>query len=204
MSTIITSRNFNKEVLNIINNIIPGCKNIYIRVGYFYFSGFSLIAKSLKDKNIKILVGMEADKTTNDYLRKFSETVDKDEILDKPEERDAYFVFKEKLKNGSLEIRQNKNQDHSKVFIFEYTDKNSKIFNGPGQTMVGSSNTSHSGFITNTETNVLLPSPDNFKTSILDFNDDWKNSTFLLNKSNYKDFENIQKDFHLNKNQALI
>ena len=195
MSTIITSRNFNKEVLNIINNIIPGCKNIYIRVGYFYFSGFSLIAKSLKDKNIKILVGMEADKTTNDYLRKFSENVDKDEILDKPEERDAYFVFKEKLKNGSLEIRQNKNQDHSKVFIFEYTDKNSKIFNGPGQTMVGSSNTSHSGFITNTETNVLLPSPDNFKTSILDFNDDWKNSTFLLSKSNFKDFEKYSKRF---------
>ena len=50
MSTIITSRNYNKEVLNIINNIIPGCKNVYIRVGYFYFSGFSLIAKSLKEK----------------------------------------------------------------------------------------------------------------------------------------------------------
>ncbi len=195
MSTIITSRNYNKEVLNIINDIIPGCKNIYIRVGYFYFSGFSLIAKSLKDKNIKILVGMEADKTTNDYLRKFSETVDKDEILDKPEERDAYFVFKDKLKNGSLEIRQSKKPDHSKVFIFEYTDKNSRIFNGPGQTMVGSSNTSHSGFITNTETNVLLPSPDNFKTSILHFNDDWKNSSFLLNQSNFKDFEKYSRRF---------
>ena len=195
MSTIITSRNYNKEVLNIINNIIPGCKNIYIRVGYFYFSGFSLIAKSLKDKNIKILVGMEADKTTNEYLRKFSETVDKDEILDKPEERDAYFIFKDKLKNGSLEIRQNLKQDHSKVFIFEYSEKNSKIFNGPGQTMVGSSNTSHSGFITNTETNVLLPSPDNFKSLSLDFNDDWQSSTKLLNKTNFKDFEKYSSKF---------
>ncbi|MDA9743221.1 helicase-related protein [Candidatus Pelagibacter sp.] len=195
MSTIITSRNYNKEVLNIINNIIPGCKNIYIRVGYFYFSGFSLIAKSLKDKNIKILVGMEADKTTNEYLRKFSESVDKDEILDKPEERDAYFIFKDKLKNGSLEIRQNLKQDHSKVFIFEYSEKNSKIFNGPGQTMVGSSNTSHSGFITNTETNVLLPSPDNFKSLSLDFNDDWQSSTKLLNKTNFKDFEKYSSKF---------
>lgn len=195
MSTIITSRNYNKEVLNIINNIIPGCKNIYIRVGYFYFSGFSLIAKNLKDKNIKILVGMEADKTTNEYLRRFSETVDKDEILDKPEERDAYFIFKDKLKNGSLEIRQNSKQDHSKVFIFEYTDKNSRIFNGPGQTMVGSSNTSHSGFITNTETNVLLPSPDNFKTSFLDFNDDWKGSIPLLDKSKFKEFEKYSSKF---------
>ena len=195
MTTVITSRNYDKEVLNIINNIIPGCKNIYIRVGYFYFSGFSLIAKTLKDKNIKILVGMEADRTTNDYLRKFSETVDKDEILDKPEERDAYFVFKNKLRDGSLEIRQNKTPDHSKVFIFEYTDKNSKIFNGPGQTLVGSSNLSNSGFINNTETNVLLPSPDNFKDLSLNFNDDWENSTRLLDKKNFKDFEKYSKKF---------
>ena len=195
MSTIITSRNYDKEVLNIIKNIIPGCKNVYIRVGYFYFSGFSLIAKSLQDKNIKILVGLEADKTTNDYLRKFSETVDKDEILDKPEERDAYFIFKNKLKDGSLEIKQRNQPDHSKVFIFEYTNKNAKIFNGPGQTMVGSSNTSHSGFITNTETNVLLPSPDNFNTLNLDFNDDWETSIPLLNKENFKVFEKYSSKF---------
>ncbi len=195
MSTIITSRNYDREVLNIINNIIPGCKNIYIRVGYFYFSGFSLIAKSLIKKNIKILVGMEADKTTNDYLRNFSNTVDKDEILDKPVERDAYFIFKNKLKDGTLEIRQNITPDHSKVFIFEYTDKNSKIFNGPGQTMIGSSNTSHSGFITNTETNVLLPSPENFQSSSLDFRDDWENSIKLLDKTNFSDFEKFSSKF---------
>ena len=121
MATRISSRNFDTEVKKIINNIIPGCKNIYIRVGYFYFSGFSLIAKSLKDKNIKILVGIESDKKTTDivksekeiseeYLRKFSEIVDKDEILDKPEERDSYFIFKKKLKDGTLEVRQIKEQ----------------------------------------------------------------------------------------------
>ena len=195
MTTVITSRNYDREVQKIINNIIPGCKSINIRVGYFYFSGFSLIAKSLVDKKIKILVGMEADKTTNDYLRKFSETVDKDEILDKPEERDAYFIFKNKLKDGSLEIRQNKKPDHSKVFIFEYTNNNAKIFNGPGQTMVGSSNFSYSGFITNKETNVLLPSKDNYKSLSLDFNDDWENSIPLLNKGNFKDFEKYSSKF---------
>ena len=69
MATRISSRNFDTEVKKIINNIIPGCKNIYIRVGYFYFSGFSLIAKSLKDKNVKILVGIETDKKTNDLIK---------------------------------------------------------------------------------------------------------------------------------------
>ena len=102
MANRIISRNFDTEVKKIINNIIPGCKNIYIRVGYFYFSGFSLIAKSLKDKNIKILVGIESDKKTTDsvksekeiseeYLRKFSEIVDKDEILDNQRKRLIFY-----------------------------------------------------------------------------------------------------------------
>lgn len=206
MATRISSRNFDTEVKKIINNIIPGCKNIYIRVGYFYFSGFSLIAKSLKDKNIKILVGIESDKKTTDivksekeigeeYLRKFSETVDRDEILDKPEERDSYFIFKKKLKDGTLEVRQNKRTDHSKEFIFEYSDKNAKIFNSPGQTMVGSSNLTHSGFISNQETNVLIPDPENFKNTKLDFMDDWENSIPLLNKDKVEVFEKYSSKF---------
>ena len=206
MATRISSRNFDTEVKKIINNIIPGCKNFYIRVGYFYFSGFSLIAQSLKDKNIKILVGIESDqKTTNivksekeiseEYLRKFSETVDKDEILDKPEERDSYFIFKKKLKDGTLEVRQNKRVDHSKEFIFEYSDKNAKMFNSPGQTMVGSSNLTHSGFISNQETNVLIPDPENFKNTKLDFMDDWQNSVSLLNKDKAKIFEKYSSKF---------
>ncbi len=206
MATRISSRNFDTEVKKIINNIIPGCKNIYIRVGYFYFSGFSLIAQSLKDKNIKILVGIESDQETTDivksekeiseeYLRKFSETVDKDEILDKPEERDSYFIFKKKLKDGTLEVRQNKRVDHSKEFIFEYSDKNAKMFNSPGQTMVGSSNLTHSGFISNQETNVLIPDPENFKNTKLDFMDDWQNSIPLLNKDKAKIFEKYSSRF---------
>ncbi len=206
MATRISSRNFDTEVKKIINNIIPGCKNIYIRVGYFYFSGFSLIAQNLKDKNIKILVGIESDQKTTDivksdkeigeeYLRKFSETVDKDEILDKPEERDSYFIFKKKLKDGTLEVRQNKRVDHSKEFIFEYSDKNAKMFNSPGQTMVGSSNLTHSGFISNQETNVLIPDPENFKNTKLDFMDDWENSIPLLNKEKTKIFEKYSSKF---------
>ena len=109
MATRINSRNFESEIKKIVNDIIPGCKNLYFHVGYFYFSGFSLIAKSIENKNIKILVGMEADQTVTElskskkdkrfnYLRKLSEEVDKNEILDKPEERDAYFIFKKKYK----------------------------------------------------------------------------------------------------------
>src|SRR6056300_1043933 len=119
MATRINSRNFDTEIKKLVNDKIPACKNLYFHVGYFYFSGFSLIAKSIENKNIKILVGMGADKTITslsksdkekriDYLRKLSEEVDKNEILDKPEERDSYFIFKKKIQNGSLEVRQTK------------------------------------------------------------------------------------------------
>ena len=160
MATRINSRNFNAEVNKIVNDIIPGCKNLYFHVGYFYFSGFSLIADSIKDKNVKILVGMEADQTIQDlskskkekrldYYRKLSEEVDQNEILDKPEERDSYFIFKKKILDGSLEVRQSKRPSHQKEFIFEYQEKYAKVLSSPGQTLVGSQNLTKSGFITN-------------------------------------------------------
>ena len=162
MATRINKRNFESEINKIVNDIIPGCKNLFFHVGYFYFSGFSLIAKSIENKNIKILVGMEADQTVTElskskndkrfnYLRKLSEEVDKNEILDKPEERDSYFIFKKKIQDGSLEVRQTKRPSHTKEFIFEYETKFAKVLSSPGQSLVGSPNLTEPGFITNQE-----------------------------------------------------
>ena len=206
MATRINKRNFDSEINKIVNDIIPGCKNLFFHVGYFYFSGFSLIAKSIENKNIKILVGMEADQTVTElskskkdkrfnYLRKLSEEVDKNEILDKPEERDAYFIFKKKIQDGSLEIRQSKSPSHQKEFIFEYEDKFAKVLSSPGQTLVGSQNLTRSGFITNQELAYLHPEPSNFKEAKLDFNDSWEDAIPLIDKENFKDFEKFSSKF---------
>ena len=206
MATRINKRNFESEINKIVNDIIPGCKNLFFHVGYFYFSGFSLIAKSIENKNIKILVGMEADQTVTElskskndkrfnYLRKLSEEVDKNEILDKPEERDAYFIFKKKIQDGSLEVRQSKNPSHQKEFIFEYEDKFAKVLSSPGQTLVGSQNLTRSGFITNQELAYLHPEPSNFKEAKLDFNDSWEDAIPLIDKENFKDFEKFSNKF---------
>ena len=40
----------------IINSILPTCDNAYFLVGYFYFSGFKELYKTLKDTNLRILV----------------------------------------------------------------------------------------------------------------------------------------------------
>ena len=121
----IDSPNFDKEIKNIVEDIIPGCSCINIRVGFFFFSGFSLISKAIAAKNVKILVGIGADqkivnlkknieKRRIEWFEKFVQKVDEDNILGKSDEQDAYFIFKEKLLNGSLQIRQQNEEDHSK------------------------------------------------------------------------------------------
>ena len=206
MATRINSNNFDTEIKKLVNDKIPACKNLYFHVGYFYFSGFSLIAKSIVNKNIKILVGMGTDnKITDlsksnkekriDYLRKLSEEVDKNEILDKPEERDSYFFFKKKIQDGSLEVRQTKRPSHTKEFIFEYETKFAKVLSSPGQSLVGSPNLTEPGFITNKELATLHSDKDFFNEAKQDFNDAWEDSTPLIDKENFKDFEKFSSKF---------
>ena len=206
MATRINSRNFDTEIKKLVNDKIPACKNLYFHVGYFYFSGFSLISKSIENKNIKILVGMSTDdKITNlsksnkekriDYLRQLSEEVDKNEILDKPEERDSYFIFKKKIQNGSLEVRQTKKPSHTKEFIFEYETKFAKVLSSPGQSLVGSPNLTKPGFITNQELATLHTDKEFFNEAKLDFNDAWADSIPLIDKENFKDFEKFSSKF---------
>ena len=103
----ISSKNHDKEILKIVNNVIPECSEIYFRAGYFYFSGFSLIAKALSTKpniKLKILVGIETDQSTYDlvnenyrrkkYFDKLSNEVLEKDILDNREEEDAYLFLK--------------------------------------------------------------------------------------------------------------
>ena len=204
MATPIDSKNFDTKIKEITNNIIPVCDTIYFNTAYFYFSGFKLIAKSVENKNIKILVGLEADQIitnlskkekTFNYLKTLSTKIDKDEILDKPEERDAYFIFKKKLQNGSLEIRQTKEPSHTKEYLFEFRKDIAKGTASPGKTVSGSHNFSESGFITRRELAYLHHDPENFKSRKTSFDEAWEDSTTLLNKENFKEFEKFASKF---------
>lgn len=206
----INSKNYDKEILRIIKNVIPGCSTIYITSAYFYFSGFSLIAKSLVDKNIKlkVLVGLEADSTIHNlvkseksrrmhYFKKFDKKVNEEEELDKFEEQESYFIFKKKLEDGSLEIRQLNEQAHSKEYIFEYNKKNAKIFNGKGQVFLGSFNLSKSGLVTRRETAQLNHDDVTFNEAKADFDEGWKgeNSIPLIDKDHLEELKIISKKF---------
>jgi superfamily II DNA or RNA helicase/HKD family nuclease len=60
VTTLITNEK-EKTMLAALANALQTSDSIDICVGYFYFSGFQMMAEQLKDKKIRILVGLEVD-----------------------------------------------------------------------------------------------------------------------------------------------
>ena len=60
LTTLITNEK-EKTMLAALANALQTSDSIDICVGYFYFSGFQMLAEQLKDKKIRILVGLEVD-----------------------------------------------------------------------------------------------------------------------------------------------
>jgi superfamily II DNA/RNA helicase len=209
----IDSLNFDSEIKKILNEVIPSCHTIYIRVGYFYFSGFSLIAEALENKKVKVLVGMSPDKTITDLIKKSKEVikksyldqliknVDENAILDNYSEQKSFYIFQKKIKDGSLEIRQQIEADHAKEYIFELKEEFSKALQIKGITLSGSSNFSNSGFITQAELNHLFYEKFEYEAAIEAFNKRWNDSSSipLINSTNFEEFQKYTSKFHFNQ-----
>ncbi len=60
LTTLITNEK-EKTMLAALANALQTSDSIDICVGYFYFSGFQMMAEQLRDKKIRILVGLEVD-----------------------------------------------------------------------------------------------------------------------------------------------
>ena len=56
-----------------LKTILPNCDRIDALVGYFYFSGFRDLHEELKDKTIRILVGMDIDKKIIEKISSFDD-----------------------------------------------------------------------------------------------------------------------------------
>jgi len=53
--------NKNQTLQDALKNALSTAKSVDIAVGFFYFSGFEALADQLKDKKVRILVGLEVD-----------------------------------------------------------------------------------------------------------------------------------------------
>lgn len=70
--------NQDKTLTEIINGILPKSNAADILVGYFYFSGYKAVSDGLKDKRVRILVGLDVDTTISKSvceIERFKKTV---------------------------------------------------------------------------------------------------------------------------------
>lgn len=172
----------NQEQLlsDIINDILPGCDNVYFLVGYFYFSGFQEIYKKLSDKHLRILVGLDIERnlangireindfsqrtktriqTRDEYYQGFVDIFNNTDFFDTERQIEAFKLFCNKISDGSLEIRKTQDPNHAKLYLFEFKPEQKTITQQPGQMITGSSNLSVAGLKGRIELNTILRDP---------------------------------------------
>lgn len=125
--------NKNQTMYQALINALSTADRIDIQVGYFYFSGFELLADHLKDKQVRILVGKQIDpKAVPNIIsmqQKMGRPVDldrfqpRDTFISRTEQRESYLEGFSKLFNESQVFDDPESQKTYKIF-------EQKIING--------------------------------------------------------------------------
>lgn len=183
-------------------------------VGYFFISGFYKLYPALeKVERVRILVGLQTDRTAYELLEKAKEKgelyleshasakdqVPKDVLAELEKSPDTAEIetgihkFAEWIRSGKLEIRAHPSANlHAKVYIMScvvgHWDK--------GRVITGSSNLSQSGLQDNLEFNVELKNRSDYDFAIQKFNELWAVAVdvskpyedTIVNKSPYAHF----------------
>jgi ERCC4-related helicase len=206
----ITNQN-NRFLSEIINGIIPKCDNSYFLVGYFYFSGFVELHEQLKDKNLRVLVGLDIERdminrirevdyhsTLNltraevkqNYYSSLVELFNETDYFDSQQQEEAFKVFYEKIKDGSLQIRKTKEPNHAKMYLFENREEFAECGTYPGALITGSSNLSLAGLKGRLELNAILRAKTDYLEGKHIFDELWDNAIIIADKNNITEFEN--------------
>lgn len=208
MGTFIT--NDNKLLGEVINNFLPSSKSIDILVGYFFFSGFNILANGLDNKHMRILIGMDVDITARKYIREvylfesqnksnneikedfynnFVRLFNETDCFDNEESEKSFKVFLQKIYEGSLEIHKTKDPCHAKMYIFDYSDQYNNNGETKGVVIMGSSNLSYQGLNGRTEINAKFYNETDVVEAQEIFEKLWKDSVSLIDKSIVEEFE---------------
>jgi superfamily II DNA or RNA helicase len=202
----------NQEALveDVINNILPKSDSADFLVGYFYFSGFERLYLELKDKKLRILVGMDIEKGIRNkvkefelleavntsrgdirdkFYRSFIEICNDTDFFDSRERIEAFEVYIGKIKDGSLEIRKTFEPNHAKLYLFQYNDYVNERGNNPGAMITGSSNLTYSGMAGRQEVNVVMRGKDDYLKGRAIFDTLWEKAVNIASADNWPDFE---------------
>lgn len=199
----------NNTLADSLEKILPSCDRIDALVGYFYFSGFQQIYKELKDKKIRILVGMEMDESMLDRLSKidqldldtipesvnrtpsktvaksryydqFAAVFNKTDWFDNEESVQAFKVFLDKIRDGTLEIKKTSTPNHAKMYILHFADIFTQWWITPGVVISGSSNLTFNGLRGQWERNRILREPHYYEEDKTEFEKLWHGSNNIV------------------------
>ena len=201
-----------KSLLKIIQGILPKTNTLDFLVGYFYFSGIEEIYKNISDKVLRILVGLDMDselqnKTIEiDFIAKKQKTSIKDiregvfkpfvdffnetDFFESKKSQEAFKIYYEKIKNGTLEIRKTKEPCHAKMYIFTFDENNDETGENIGNVITGSSNLTYSGLRGQNEINVRFKNNAEYHDAQNIFEMLWNSATVIANKDHIQEFEN--------------
>lgn len=200
-----------KQLLSeVMDGIYPQSDKLYFLVGFFYFSGFEEIYKQLENKDLKILIGLDIekdiinkvkevellseenlsrgqvrDKFNNSFIQLFNET----DFFDSSKKQEAFKIFVDKIKDGSLEIRKTLKPNHSKLYLFENKQEFSQSGTYPGTLITGSSNLTASGLRHQYELNVILRTKSDYEEGKRIFDELWSNAVVIADKNHITEFE---------------
>lgn len=203
----------NEDLLlsSVMEEIIPNTEKLHFLVGYFYFSGFHKLYESIKDKHLRILVGMNIEKDMlnhikqyhyideievsrreikNEFNRSFINVFNETNLYDTRKEQESFKIFLEKIKNGTLEIRKTLSPNHAKVYLFESSDAYTLKGIEPGYIITGSSNLTYSGLSGRAELNVLSHDKDDYEKGRVLFERLWESAVEIAGKDTVDDFFN--------------
>jgi len=198
---------------------------------YFYFSGFNELAKELKDKKIRILVGKCLDpklinrfnadiklgkrlKLSEEYsyrdseisglsrhqireiyidsfVKIFNESYFANEF-DIKETQEAFSIFREKLNDGTLEIRFTKEPNHGKLYVLTYKNEYSMI--QKGKVFMGSANLTFNGLFAQGELLESFDDDNKYNEYSNKFEPLWEEASTLIDADNFDEFNNKVKN----------
>ncbi|MCP4146135.1 MAG: helicase, partial [bacterium] len=194
----------------VFNDFFPGTQNLYFLVGYFYFSGFERLYKGLEDKKLRILVGMDVErdlqnkvkeiqlmekvnisrgKIRENYYKSLVQLIDDTDFFDSKEKEEAFNIYIEKIKNGTLQIKKTIEPNHAKLYLFEFKEEQRAMNQSPGRVVTGSSNFSLSGLKTRNEVNVILRDPRDYKEGKRLFDELWASAVDLASLDIFDKFD---------------
>lgn len=201
----------NKQQLlsQVVKNLATQSKKFDFLVGYFFFSGFAEIKDSLLDRNMRILIGMDVEVDTDRCIREYYKdkenkdskqtirneatktmciAVNSAERLDTKETKDTFKIFKQKLLDGTLEIRKTRDPNHAKMYLFYTGEKDPVSGIDTGKVIVGSSNFSYQGFTGRNEVNVYLQETNDFEDAAKIFEEFWEEAVPIADDKNKEEF----------------